>query len=153
MLEIYEYARKFMAKTGNPRQWGPNKWPPEELICKDIEVGKSYVCINDEDKVIGTFFFDYGHDIESTYRVIEGGSWINEEPFGVVHRLAGDGSEKGIGAFCLNWCFDQCGHLKVDTHYENVVMQNLLDKLGFDKRGIIHVTQDIYERYAYEKIK
>ena len=29
MLEIYEYARAFMAEHGNPNQWGPTGWPPK----------------------------------------------------------------------------------------------------------------------------
>lgn len=32
LMKMYAYARDFMAKTGNPNQWGPNNWPPEELI-------------------------------------------------------------------------------------------------------------------------
>ena len=31
---------------------------------------------------------------------------------GDVHRLAGDGSEKGIGAFCIDWAFSKCGNLR-----------------------------------------
>lgn len=34
-----------------------------------------------------------------------------------------------------------------------MVMQNLLTKLGFEKRGIIHVIEDDDPRYAYEKIR
>ncbi|MBQ0065115.1 MAG: GNAT family N-acetyltransferase [Firmicutes bacterium] len=151
MMEIYAYARDFMNKTGNPNQWGPTNWPPQSLIEQDVEVGKSYVCVNEEEKVIGTFFFDQGYDIEPTYRVIEEGNWKDDRPFGVVHRLAGDGSQKGIGTFCLNYAYEQCGHLKVDTHVDNVVMQGLLKNLGFEQRGIIHVIEDNYPRYAYEK--
>ncbi|MBE6031800.1 MAG: GNAT family N-acetyltransferase [Clostridiales bacterium] len=150
MMEIYAYARDFMVKTGNPNQWGPTNWPPEDLIHEDIRAGKSYICEKDG-KVIGTFFFDCGHDIEPTYRDIESGSWSSEEPYGVIHRIAGDGSVKGIGAFCINWAYEQCGHLRIDTHGDNVVMQSLLQKLGFEKRGIIHVVEDHYPRFAYEK--
>ena len=64
----------------------------------------------------------------------------------------GTGTEKGVGQFCLDWAFAQCGHLRIDTHTDNVVMQNLLSKLGFKKCGIIHVVEDNYPRYAYEKI-
>ena len=150
VMEIYAYARTFMEETGNPNQWGPTNWPPEDLIHEDIRVGKSYVCI-ENGKVIGTFYLNFGEDIEPTYRVIEEGSWKDDSPFGVVHRIAGDGSVPGIGTFCLNWAFEQCGHLKIDTHTDNVVMQNLLKKLGFTYRGIIHVVEDNYPRFAYEK--
>ena len=36
LLEIYEYARRFMARHGNPRQWGATHWPPEALLRRDI---------------------------------------------------------------------------------------------------------------------
>ena len=151
MMQIYGFARKFMAEHGNPNQWGPTHWPPEELIRADIREGHSYVCLNDEGKVIGTFFFIHGEDIEPTYRQISEGAWLEDGPYGVVHRIAGDGSEKGIGAFCINWAFEQCGHLRIDTHGDNTVMQRLLHKLGFIQCGTIYVEEDHYPRLAYEK--
>ena len=152
MMEIYSFARKFMAEHGNPNQWGPTHWPPEALIHNDIRNGNSYVCVNDAGKVIGTFFYASGEDIEPVYRKIWDGSWLGSGPYGVVHRIAGDGSEKGIGAFCINWAFRQCGRLRMDTHGDNVVMQNLLTKLGFVHCGTIYVEEDNYPRLAYEKI-
>lgn len=151
IMKLYEYARHFMAEHGNPNQWGPTSWPPEWLIQEDVNAGNSYVCLNDDGQVIGTFFFAYGKDIEPTYRVITNGTWRDDSPFGVIHRLAGNGTEKGIGAFCLDWAYDQCGHLKIDTHGDNIVMQRLLAKLGFERRGIIYVEEDEYPRIAYEK--
>ena len=153
IMKIYDFARRFMAEHGNPNQWGPTNWPPEELIHQDIRNQDSYVCVNDAGQVIGTFYFVQGPDIEPTYRTITEGHWLDDSPYGVVHRLAGDGSEKGIGAFCLNWAFAQCGHLRIDTHGDNVVMQNLLKKLGFIHCGTIYVEEDNYPRLAMEKLK
>ncbi len=152
MMEIYSFARRFMAEHGNPNQWGPTNWPPENLIRKDIRSGNSYVCTNDDGTVIGTFYFIFGKDIEPTYRNIEDGSWLSDTAYGVVHRIASDGSEKGIGAFCINWAFEQCKHLRIDTHGDNVVMQGLLRKLGFVQCGIIHVEKDSFPRLAFEKL-
>lgn len=152
MMQIYAYAREYMAKHGNPNQWGPTNWPPESLIQKDIMNGNSYVCVNDEGTVIGTFFFNMGENIESTYRTIEDGTWMSDGPYGVVHRLAADGSERGIGAFCLDWAYNQCGHMRIDTHGDNRTMQNLLRKLEFIHCGTIFVEEDEYPRLAYEKI-
>ena len=59
---------------------------------------------------------------------------------------------QGIGAFCINWAFEQCGHLRMDTHGDNIVMQSLLTKLGFDHCGTIYVEEDDYPRLAYEKL-
>lgn len=149
IMEIYAYAREYMAANGNPNQWGGTNWPPEDLIRSDISLGKSYVC-EDAGKIVGVFFFDQGKDVESTYKVIEDGTWINDEPYGVIHRIASDGSIKGVGTFCFNWARGQCSHLRADTHPDNKPMQKLLSRLGFEKRGIIHVVEDEYPRFAYE---
>lgn len=151
MLKIYERARRFMAEHGNPRQWGPTGWPPEELLRRDLREGHSYVCQNDEGRVVGTFFFTQGRDVEPTYRDITDGAWLDESPYGVVHRIAADGSEKGIGSFCLEWACGQIGHLRIDTHGDNTVMQNLLRKQGFVRCGTIHVEEDDDPRLAFEK--
>ena len=153
VMEIYAFARRFMAEHGNPDQWGPTHWPPEALIRNDIADGNSYVCENEEGKVIGTFFFVHGPDIEPTYRKITDGNWLDNSHYGVVHRIASDGSEKGVGAFCINWAFEQCGHLRIDTHGDNTVMQNLVRKLGFVHCGTIYVLEDNAPRLAYEKME
>lgn len=150
IMEIYEHARHFMAEHGNPNQWGPTNWPPEALIRSDIAEGNSYVCVCG-DRIAGTFFFRYGGDIEPTYLMIKDGKWLDDSAYGVIHRLAGDGSVKGVGKFCIDWAFGQCGHLRADTHGDNRVMQNILEKCGFICCGRIHVAQDSYPRLAYEK--
>lgn len=152
IMEIYGQARLFMAEHGNPNQWGATQWPPAQLIHDDISQHNSYVCVH-ENRIVGTFFFLAGKDIEPTYQRIEHGKWIGEDAsYGVVHRLASDGSVKGIGQFCLGWAYQQCGHLRADTHEDNIIMQNLLKKLEFTYCGIIHVMTDNSPRLAYEKI-
>ena len=150
MMALYEHARRFMAEHGNPNQWGPTHWPPEDLLRRDIAQGNSYLCVQG-DRIVGTFFFAMGPDIEPTYRRIEDGAWRDPSPYGVVHRLAGDGSVRGTGAFCLDWAYRQCGHLRVDTHGDNRVLQSLLGKLDFVHCGTIYVEEDPYPRLAYEK--
>ena len=150
IMRIYAYARDFMKAHGNPNQWGSTNWPPQTLIHQDIANGDSYIC-EYEGEVVGVFFFRQGKDIEPTYAVIENGHWIDDSPYGVVHRLAGNGSLKGIGETCLNWAYQQCGHLRVDTHGDNIVLQNLLLKMGFIHCGTIYVEEDNYPRLAYEK--
>ena len=101
--------------------------------------------------MVGTFYFISGKDIEPTYAEITDGAWLDDSPYGVIHRIASDGSTKGIGAFCIRWAFDQCGHLRMDTHGDNRVMQRLLKKLGFVHCGTIYVEEDDYPRLAFEK--
>ncbi len=150
MQAIYARARQFMAEHGNPNQWGPTNWPPEALLCEDIAAGNSYVCEEAGD-VVATFFYVSGQDIEPTYRKITDGAWRDDEPYGVVHRIAVSGTVRGAASFCINWAFAQCGHLRIDTHGDNYVMQNLLTKLGFAHRGSIYGVEDPYPRLAHEK--
>ena len=150
IMEIYEYARLFMARNGNPNQWGATNWPPRKLILQDIADGKSYVCEADG-KISATFFYDYGADIEPIYACIEDGAWTDPSPYGVIHRIASDGSVKGIGRYCIEWVLSQCGHLRIDTHGDNKVMQNLLNKMGFHYCGTVYVQEDNDPRMAYEK--
>ncbi len=150
IMEIYAIARDFMAKNGNPNQWGPTGWPPETLVRSDIAQGKSYVC-ESGDRIVGVFYYDCGADIEPTYERIEDGAWLDESAYGVVHRIASDGSVRGVGSACINWAFAQCGHMRIDTHGDNAVMQRLLRKLGFVLCGTIYVEEDDYPRLAFEK--
>lgn len=151
IMDIYAYARDFMAKTGNPNQWGPTNWPPEELIHNDIKEGNSYVCVDGEDSVRAVFYFIVGKDIEPSYDKIYDGEWKDDSEYGVVHRIAADASKKGAGSFCLEWAYEQCRHIRIDTHPDNKVMQRILERLGYTRCGIIYVTVDDYPRYAYEK--
>lgn len=146
ILSIYEHARSFMASHGNPTQW-ENNYPPVDMIKNDIQIGHSYVCI-ENDRVVTVFYYALEDDL--TYQNIYNGSWLNNTPYGVVHRIASDGTVKGAASFCLNWAFSQCHNLKIDTHHDNFIMQNLLNKLGFTKCGII-LTEDGSKRIAYQK--
>lgn len=146
VMGIYARARVFMAEHGNPSQWGTSR-PPKSAVEKDIDSGDSYVCTVDE-KIAAVFYYRVGED--PTYRAIEGGQWMNSQPYGVVHRIASDGQTKGAGSFCLNWAFAQCGNLRIDTHRDNVVMQKVLEKNGFQYCGIIYI-ENGDERLAFQR--
>ena len=122
-----------------------------DLIRRDIQEGNSYVCLNDADTVVGTFYCRYGKDAEPSYRKITEGHWLDESPYAVIHRIASDGSEPGIGKFCIEYAYRNWGHLRIDTHGDNTVMQRLLAKDGFVHCGTIYVPQDTDPRLAYEK--
>ena len=151
MLKIYERARTFMAKNGNPRQWAMNGWPPESLLRQDIADGNSYVS-EEDGEIVATFFYKYGENAEPGYEAIEDGEWIGENTYGVMHRMAVSGTVKGAGKRCLEWVYDQCGHVRGDTHPDNKPMQGVFKKLGYTYCGIIHVVEDNDPRYAYEKL-
>ncbi len=147
ILAIYAQARQFMAENGNPDQWG-SKHPPESLIKQDITTGYSYICL-ESGRILGVFYFAVAAD--PTYAKIYAGNWLNESPYGVIHRMASAGGKKGAASFCLDWCLAQCGNLRIDTHQNNLPMQNLLKKNGFARCGIIHL-ENGEERIAFQKI-
>ncbi len=150
LTELYARARAFMADHGNPRQWAANGWPPAEILREDIDTGRGYVCV-DGGRVCGAFVFLAGDEPEPGYARIEQGAWQHPGPYGVIHRLASDGSVRGIGTFCVGWCAERSPCLRADTHPDNIPMQRLLEKCGFVRRGIIRVPQDDDPRFAYEK--
>ena len=148
MMEIYAVARRFMAAHGNPNQWGPTNWPPEERIRADIAEGSSYVCVR-QNRVVGAFYFRQGEEIEPTYQRIENGAWKEAGPYGVIHRLAGDGVHRGIFEQCMEFCRENAPDLRADTHADNRTMQHLLEKHGFVYCGIVN-PPDGGERMAYQ---
>ena len=152
VMKIYEYSRQFMAEHGNPYQWGPTGWPTAERIQQDIEEGTGFCVVDDDDRVVGHFGFVWGPD--PTYLDIVDGEWLDDSQYAVVHRMAGDGSVKGIGKYILDWAYEKSGgHLRIDTHGDNKVMQNLMEKEGFLHCGTIYVEEDDFPRLAYEKSK
>ena len=151
---IYEQAKEFMRETGNPNQWN-GSYPEEGLLLCDMEHGNSYI-VEENGQVIGTFAFIKGED--PTYRVIEDGMWMKEEPYGTVHRLASATGTHGVAAACFAWCRMQCENgsgiagLRADTHADNRVMQHVLEKNGFVRCGIIHL-ENGDPRIAYQYVR
>ncbi len=147
VMQLYDHARAFMRTTGNKTQW-INGYPSLKIVRQDILLGNSYVCIDDDGMIAGVFHFSVG--IEPTYRIIENGRWLNDNPYGVIHRLASSGRRKGIGDFCIRWCLEQWPNVRVDTHQDNRVMQNILERNGFQVCGVIYV-EDGTQRIAFQK--
>lgn len=51
---IYAHARRFMAQTGNPTQWGPNE-PSREELAASINAGTLFVGTNEDNAPCSTF--------------------------------------------------------------------------------------------------
>ena len=146
MMDLYAQARVFMRENGNLNQWDES-YPSRELLEKDIAFGNSYIVEDDEKNLAATFAFIKGED--PTYYGIENGAWLNHEPYGTIHRLAGNTSYHGIASGCISWCKSQIGNLRADTHEDNKIMQHLLEKNGFVRCGIIHLANGA-PRIAYQ---
>lgn len=141
---IYAYAREFMRATGNPSQWG-TAHPPLAQIENDIASKTLYV-ITENDTIHGVFYFAMEND--PTYLEIFGGSWHSDAPYGVIHRIAGDGAG-GMVRAAVAFAREKIPYLRMDTHADNHVMQHVLAKNGFQRCGIIYLT-DGSPRIAFD---
>lgn len=161
ILAIYQKAREFMKENGNPSQWG-DTFPREEVLRNDIEEKKHLYVITrgekDAEIIAGVFALIIGPD--PTYAVIKSyggdppentGFWLDESLYGTIHRLASGGRAHGIFAEAIAYSRRQIAHLRIDTHADNLIMQSLIARAGFSRRGIIY-TDDGSPRIAYELI-
>lgn len=145
IMNIYAIARKYMEDNGNATQWS-DSYPEREMLKKDIQREQLFV-FAENSKIHGVFAFIVGPD--ETYSYIENGSWKNENLYGTIHRIASDGTVKGLFSRCLTFCKQRISNLRIDTHNDNCTMQHLIEKNGFEKCGIIYV-QDGTPRIAYQ---
>lgn len=145
--EIYAYAREQMRINNNPNQWGTNR-PLTESIVADIKNGNSYAIMK-EDKLVGVFSFIIGED--PTYINIEDGQWLNQEPYGTIHKIAAGAEGKNIFRSCYSFCKKFVPNIRIDTHKDNRIMQKILEQYEFTKCGIIYV-DDGTPRIAYQKV-
>lgn len=154
ILEIFEHGRQIQLATGNPYQWRKGH-PGRELVMKDMAAGFSYVCVVDETDetdipigtIVATFAALEGED--PTYASVEGGQWLNDEPYVTIHRISTSGELKGSGQFCMQWVVDRYNNIKIDTHYLNQPMIHVIEKFGFEYCGVIYVG-DGTARNAYQ---
>lgn len=146
MMEIYAQARDYMRRNGNPTQW-VNGYPSEEKIREDITAGESWLC-TENGEILGVFCFFLHND--PTYDVIYEGSWLNDEPYGVIHRIAVAQHRRGVASCCYDFALSKCTNLRIDTHRDNVPMQRSLQKNGFTRCGIIRL-QNGDPRIAFQK--
>ena len=144
---IYAAAREYMREAGNPDQWNSG-YPGTVEILSDIAKGCGYV-VEDDGEVVAVFYFAGGPD--PTYDTIYDGEWMSDEPYAVIHRVAVKHHGRGIIDFIFSECFNAAGHLRIDTHRDNLPMQKVLKRAGFEYCGIIHLESGA-ERMAFEKI-
>ena len=143
---LFSHARSFMLETGNPSQWTA-AYPSEELLRKDIGSRDSYVVEDEKQTVIATFVLRCG--IDPTYDVIYEGRWLNDAPYATIHRIASDGTRKGILHLAMQFALLDYRNIRIDTHRDNQVMRNAITKEGFVYCGVIHCWNGD-ERVAYQ---
>lgn len=153
IMSIVHQAQSYFREHGI-NQW-QNGYPSIETIKNDIKNGYGYVLLKDA-IIVGTAAVSF--DGEKTYDSIYNGRWLSNNEYAVIHRIAVGSDYKGIGLASMiiknaeEMCLKGGVHsIRIDTHKDNLSMQRLLQKNGFQYCGIIYL-MDKSERMAYEKI-
>ena len=141
-------ARELMNASGNVNQW-VDGYPSNEVLLSDIRNGNAYLLLR-ENKAVAYFTMVDGPD--PTYNLITKGSWLNDNSYAVLHRIASNGEAKGVFKEILLYASEHYSNIRIDTHHDNKIMQRLLEKNGFVYCGIIFLA-DGSPRLAYQRIK
>ena len=141
IFEIYEYARAYMKAHGNPNQWGDNR-PEKSLTKDDIKNQRCYV-MEDEGNIFACFVFTIGFEKEYEAK------FPSNDKYGVIHRVASDGSKRGIVEQIVDFAKGKVNLLRIDTHEDNKIMQKVIERQNFKRLGIIYL-EDKSARILYE---
>ena len=155
IMDIIKDAQELLANQ-NIDQW-QNGYPNESIISNDIDNNESYLLKSHAQSPIATAMFSTKN--EPTYSKIEG-SWSDPDQtiYGVIHRMAVAKNHRGKGF--AKFLFKKCEQMlyehkipsmRIDTHEENLGMQELLKTMGYAYCGIIYL-ENRDKRLAYEKL-
>lgn len=147
--DIFAAARRYMAASGNPSQWGATS-PRRELVLADLDRGESYV-IEFQGRVVATFALVA--DPDPHYAVItDGPGWEDSpQPYMTLHRVASDGTVGGLMPRIFDWAATHSDHLRIDTHADNATMLGRIARAGFRFCGIV-LMDDGTPRRAFQRI-
>ena len=147
ILLIYDKARAYMRQMGNPCQW-QGSYPGRAVLEYDIDQEQLYV-LYDDFGIYGVFMMRIGDD--PTYASIRTGSWLDDSPYAVIHRIASSGRRKGVLHEALLYTSRFTHHIRIDTHELNRPMQSALAREGFVRTGIIICSDGTY-RFSFELV-
>ena len=141
---IIRQAQAQMRLRGS-RQW-QNGYPAAAHITDDIDRGYGHVLCTHTGLVVayGAVVFDG----EPAYAEIDG-TWLDQAPYVVLHRLAVAQEVKGQGIATefmrrtMTLARERgTGSFRIDTNFDNRCMLRLLAKFGFVRCGEIHYAGD-----------
>lgn len=146
IVGIFDRARAFMRSCGNLSQW-TGGYPSTSTALTDIDARNCYVGVDDSSTVRFVFTLIFGDD--PTYGVIYDGTWIDDSPYATLHRVASDGTMRGVLRRCVDFALRKTSHIRIDTHRDNLPMLKAIAKCGFARCGVI-LLADGSPREAFE---
>ena len=154
--DIDTIERMIKAASGRLGAAGIDQWqrgyPNRTSIENDVEAGVGMVL------ALGNEILAYGAVIftgEPAYDDLTGGKWLTDGQFAVVHRLCvseifvGMGFAKQFMSAAEAMAAERVKSFRIDTHPDNKIMQNLVERMGFTYCGDVVIES---RRLAYEKI-
>ncbi len=114
---IIDKARELMKSSGNINQW-VDGYPSIDVLLSDIRSGNAYLLLR-ENKAVAYFAMIDGP--EPTYNLITKGSWLNDDSYGVLHRVASNGEAKGVFKEILLYASEHYSNIRIDTHHDNKI--------------------------------
>jgi GNAT superfamily N-acetyltransferase len=134
-------------KSQGLQQW-PGDYPNYNNFLSDYNNKGLYIYLEDNEIIASITIL---HENEKPYRELK---WHREKAI-VIHRILVDPlkQKKGIGKRLFEFAINlgkenNYQSIKVDTHPDNIKMQNLIKKMGFEYIGFL---QSIY-RMAFELV-
>ncbi len=146
IVGIFDRARAYMRSKGNLSQW-TGGYPSAATALADMEAGNCYVGLDSAGAVRFVFTLIFGDD--PTYGVVYGGSWTDSSPYATLHRVASDGSVRGMLRRCVDFALQTIPHLRIDTHRDNRPMLKAIADCRFTRCGVI-LLADGSPREAFE---
>ena len=160
LSEIWEIIGQGQAflKSQGLSQWQGNSALKVSDIENDIGKGEGYVFVD------GEIIRGYGSlvgGIDPVYTAITEGQWENNgnQAYVSIHRIALGAAirGKGLGKIFMTMIVDEARNLgyadiRIDTHSGNMIMQKIIDGLGFSYCGMVEFPFFDGRRKAYQML-
>ena len=165
VMAIFEQA-KVILKNDGIDQW-QNGYPNMEVVLDDYAKKQLYVYVEDEtaqsdtdtdSKVIATCVVS--PEEKGVYETSLNGEWSVDGKYAAVHRVAvsTEAKRRGYAQEIMRFAYEKakeqgCKSVRVDTHSDNKRMQRVLEKTGYEFKGILtYDTSGTVFRNAYDRV-
>lgn len=149
IMSVFAAAKAIMRASGNTNQW-KDGYPTLENVQADMNRNGSFV-VEDNGRVVA--YFAFLESPEPTYAKIYEGEWLDDSSsYHVIHRIASYPDAHAIFQSIMTFCLATEPNIRIDTHRDNLIMQHVINQLGFTYCGIILLASGD-ERLAYQLIR
>lgn len=148
IMLIYNYARDLMNSHDN-FQWD-EYYPTEEMIIEDINNGNHFT-VKENNKILGVFtLVDYDFEYDDI-----DGKWLNNNPYVEIKKIALKKLDFLLITYIINYVFEKCPNIKVDTGEDNIGVQKVLERNKFIYCGKLKSPEyrENINWFAYQKIE